>query len=288
MNANMIPFEFEGAAVRVIDRAGEPWFVLADVCRVLEIENSRNVSARLDDDEKGVHTMDTPGGEQSLTIINESGLYSLVLTSRKAAARRFKKWVTAEVLPTIRKTGAYILRPQVPALDLSDPWDQPVAVISARLRVIAQANRIYGPGAARELWRKSGLPQVEEAEPVGEEIFDAEGCLAHLLRFATLANATVGDLVDAAQEGQGDDLLAEIGVRVGPSGFRGMVAIAERGRALAMIYRNTVWRDGGWPVGLAGLSGARRAGGVMFAARKSAAVLVPLAHVNRAAGCRAA
>lgn len=106
MNA-IVPFDFEGASVRVIDRAGEPWFVLADVCHVMEIENPRNVTARLDDDEKGIHTLDTPGGDQNMTIINESGLYSLILTSRKVAAKRFKKWVTAEVLPTIRKTGGY-------------------------------------------------------------------------------------------------------------------------------------------------------------------------------------
>ncbi|WP_424140272.1 phage antirepressor KilAC domain-containing protein [Roseomonas chloroacetimidivorans] len=105
---SVYPFDFEGAAVRVATEAGEPWFVLADVCRVLEIENSRNAAARLDDDEKGVRTMDTPSGAQQMTIINESGLYSLILTSRKAAAKRFKKWVTAEVLPAIRKNGGYV------------------------------------------------------------------------------------------------------------------------------------------------------------------------------------
>lgn len=108
MTTNIVPFDFEGAAVRVLTRGNEPWFVLADVCRVLEIENSRNVAARLDEDEKGVHTMDTPSGAQEMTLINESGLYSLVLTSRKPEAKRFKKWVTAEVLPAIRKTGGYL------------------------------------------------------------------------------------------------------------------------------------------------------------------------------------
>lgn len=110
MTTNLIPFEFESQAVRVIDRDGEPWFALADVCRVLDIANVGNASARLDDDEKGnIHNPDaTPaGGNPNITIINESGLYSLVLTSRKPAAKRFKKWVTADVLPTIRKTGAY-------------------------------------------------------------------------------------------------------------------------------------------------------------------------------------
>lgn len=105
--STIIPFDFEDHAVRVLTRADGPWFVLADVCGVLDITNSRNVTDRMDDDEKGVHTMDTLGGPQDMRIINESGLYTLILTSRKAAAKRFRKWVTAEVLPTIRKTGSY-------------------------------------------------------------------------------------------------------------------------------------------------------------------------------------
>lgn len=105
----LIVLDFEGNAVRAVRQAGEPWFVLADVCRVLDLENPRNATARLDDDEKGVHSVDTPGGRQEMTIINESGLYSLILTSRKPTAKRFKKWVTAEVLPEIRRTGGYMV-----------------------------------------------------------------------------------------------------------------------------------------------------------------------------------
>lgn len=105
----LIPFDFEGAAVRVITQDDGPRFVLADVCRVLEIGNTSDAARRLDDDEKGVDSIDTPSGVQQMTIINESGLYSLILTSRKAAAKRFRKWVTAEVLPAIRRTGGYIV-----------------------------------------------------------------------------------------------------------------------------------------------------------------------------------
>lgn len=107
MNA-VVPFAFEGAEVRVITRDDAPWFVLADVCRVLEIAEAHRAASRLDDDEKGRHTMTTPGGPQEMAVINESGLYSLTMTSRKDAARRFKKWVTAEVLPAIRRTGGYM------------------------------------------------------------------------------------------------------------------------------------------------------------------------------------
>ena len=110
---NIVPFDFQGVPVRVIDRDGNPWFVLADVCRVLEISNPSDAASRLDPDEK--MTLDNTeghsgqrGGAQFLTIINESGLYSLVMTSRKPEAKVFRKWVTAEVVPSVRKTGAYV------------------------------------------------------------------------------------------------------------------------------------------------------------------------------------
>lgn len=93
--------------VRVVMKDGVPWFVAADVCRVLELGNPSQALSRLDDDEKGITTIDTPGGEQSMLIVNESGLYALVFTSRKENAKKFRKWVTSEVLPRIRKTGGY-------------------------------------------------------------------------------------------------------------------------------------------------------------------------------------
>ena len=95
-------------AVRVVMRDGEPWFIAADVCRALDIVNSRDALSRLDDDEKGVGSIDTLGGTQQMTVINEPGLYSLVLGSRKPEAKPFKRWVTHEVLPSIARHGAYI------------------------------------------------------------------------------------------------------------------------------------------------------------------------------------
>ncbi|MEQ9259831.1 MAG: Bro-N domain-containing protein [Roseovarius sp.] len=109
---------------RVIDRDGEPWFVLADVCRKLAVVQPASASRHLDTDEKGVLEMHTPGGRQKMTVINESGLYSLVLRSSKPEAKRFKKWVTSEVLPSIRKTGSYGGR--VPAFikRFNENWDR--------------------------------------------------------------------------------------------------------------------------------------------------------------------
>lgn len=105
---NIQKYQFEESVISVYDKSGEPWFLASEVCGVLGLENPRQVVAALDEDEKGVHIMDTLGGPQNRTIINESGLYSLVLRSRKPEAKRFKKWITSEVLPQIRKTGQYI------------------------------------------------------------------------------------------------------------------------------------------------------------------------------------
>lgn len=105
-------FVYSGEQLRTIQRDDGLWWVLRDVCRVLNIANSKNVSARLDDDEKGVHLVDTPGGTQEMTIINEPGLYSVILRSDKPEAKAFKRWVTHDVLPSIRKTGAYGVPPE--------------------------------------------------------------------------------------------------------------------------------------------------------------------------------
>lgn len=112
-------FQYSNVQIRsMVDANGDPWFVAADVCKVLDISNVGNVLARLDTDEKDdIHTVDVMGRMQSTAIINESGLYSLILTSRKPEAKAFKKWITSEVLPAIRKTGGYLTKPMT-ALEL--------------------------------------------------------------------------------------------------------------------------------------------------------------------------
>lgn len=114
MNTAVMPlaFDFEGHAVRTINRDGVVWWVLADVCVVLEITQPHHAANRLDDDEKGRAIVTTLGGPQEMTVINESGLFSLILTSRKPAAKRFKKWVTAVVLPSLRRTGSFSVEAQ--------------------------------------------------------------------------------------------------------------------------------------------------------------------------------
>ncbi|WP_018124953.1 BRO-N domain-containing protein [Desulfovibrio oxyclinae] len=102
---SVIPFDFDGSAVRVVMREDEPWFISRDVCNVLGLD--RTATRRLEEDEKGVQEAHTLGGVQQVSVLSESGLYALIFTSRKPEARRFRKWVTSEVLPAIRKHGRY-------------------------------------------------------------------------------------------------------------------------------------------------------------------------------------
>lgn len=141
-------FQFGGRQVRVIDRDGEPWWVARDVCDVLEIENVTRALAGLDDDEKGLHSVKTPGGPQSMAVVSEPGLYALVGRSRKPEARAFDRWVRHEVLPSIRLTGGY--------------QAAPAAALNVELAINALAELAHKehvvPGAARILafhrWRK--------------------------------------------------------------------------------------------------------------------------------------
>lgn len=139
-------FNFDGATLRTTTISGEPWFVAADVLAVLTLD--RKALERLDEDEKGVSSIHTLGGEQQVTIVNESGLYSLILGSRKPEAKRFKKWVTGDVLPAIRKTGHY-----GPAVDPMQVLNDPAAmrglllgysekVLALESTVAAQATKV--------------------------------------------------------------------------------------------------------------------------------------------------
>lgn len=106
--SDLIPFDYDGRPVRLFDRGGEPWFLASDVCAVLGISNVGNALARLDEDEKGsIRLADGTSGNPNRAIISEAGLYDLIVRSDKPGARPFRRWITHEVLPSIRKTGGY-------------------------------------------------------------------------------------------------------------------------------------------------------------------------------------
>ncbi len=108
MNELQKVFNYQDQQVRTVVKDGEPWFVAKDVCDVLEIGNPSQALSRLDEDEKNTVILNEGIGNPNKTIVNEPGLYSLILGSRKPEAKQFKRWVTHEVIPTIRKTGGYV------------------------------------------------------------------------------------------------------------------------------------------------------------------------------------
>nr|DAF89989.1 MAG TPA: hypothetical protein [Myoviridae sp. ctBCv9] len=148
----MQTFVYSGAEVRTVRKDGAPWFVLKDVCGVLGVGNVSDVYARLDTDEKGVGQIDTLGGRQSMNIISESGLYNVILRSDKPEAKPFRKWVTAEVLPAIRRSGGYIagqndLSPAELMAKAIKVAEQTLAERDARISSLQVQNAIMAPKA---------------------------------------------------------------------------------------------------------------------------------------------
>ena len=160
--------------MRTVTKDGEPWFVLKDVCTSFGETNYRRVSARLDEDEKGVSQIDTPGGNQSMTIVNESGLYAALFAMQPEKARgvteeyvekrqqqlkSFKRWITHEAIPSIRKTGSYsIQEPETPA-----QLRAKAMMINAKTRLFNAAMKAVdrfqmSPVALEAL----GIPMIEE------------------------------------------------------------------------------------------------------------------------------
>lgn len=137
MNGTVTTYKFGITRVRVhIDPTGDPWFVASDVACILRYRMASDMTRRLDDDEKGTREVRTPGGPQAMTVISEAGLYTAILGSRTTAAQAFKRWVTHEVLPEIRRTGSYQARPA-----LTGPELMAAALIEAQRTLDAAQQR---------------------------------------------------------------------------------------------------------------------------------------------------
>jgi prophage antirepressor-like protein len=176
VNSALHPFLFEGEfVVRTVLIDGSPWFVAADVCRILGIKNAAQALESLDDDEKGISNTYTLGGPQQLLIIAESGLYALIFRSRKPAAVRFRKWVTAEVLPALRRDGVY----RMAAPEFEGGPEKVVAAPSETvgLKLVSECRLTYGIQAAQQMWLKQGLPTVPAMfeQPVQPDLFAMAG-----------------------------------------------------------------------------------------------------------------
>lgn len=179
---NLTPYIFQDEMVRVHrDDNGEPWFVATDVCRILGLTNTSKAVSSLEDDEKGVTNSYTLGGEQEMLTVSESGLYALIFRSRKPAAKAFRKWVTSEVLPAIRKTGRY----ETEGGSMADRE----ALLAA---VKDQAGRISMRTTQRVSMLNIAL-QVCKAEGAADE-------LTVLARYVSMCDALLGKQAEEAKE----------------------------------------------------------------------------------------
>ncbi|MFV4894539.1 BRO family protein [Lactobacillus delbrueckii] len=130
-------FDFEDTQVRVIEEHEQVWFVGKDVASILGYsQTAKAIREHVDEEDKGVSVLDTPGGKQQMTIVNESGLYSLVLSSKLPTAKKFKHWVTSEVLPAIRKHGGYSAQ-QAEPVDLPR---KPVDILRLTVQALDEQN----------------------------------------------------------------------------------------------------------------------------------------------------
>ena len=161
----------EFGEVRTLAIDGEPWAAAIDVAKALGYkEPQKAIRTHVDPEDKGVSKMDTPGGNQEVVIINESGLYSLILSSKLPKAKAFKRWVTSEVLPTLRKTGSYSVKPEPPVFE---PKRTSVGEIASLLLQIRQIQKAQGTTSrkiaftAQRLCEQFGIELPEDfVEPV--------------------------------------------------------------------------------------------------------------------------
>lgn len=149
--SNIQIFNYQSNEVRTVEMGGEPWFVLKDVCGVLDIADHKVVARRLDEDEVCQTPLtDSMGRQQSTTIINESGLYHVILRSDKPEAAPFRKWVTSEVLPTLRKTGSYMMPKMTKEMQAIFLLDNRTAQLDQRVTAL-ENNAVIDYGQQRTL-----------------------------------------------------------------------------------------------------------------------------------------
>lgn len=166
--SDLISFNFDLHPVRAIMRGVDPWWIASDIAAVLGFKHTPHMLRVLDHDEKDVHKADTLGGLQDVTIISESGLYSAIFRSRRPEARAFRRWVTGEVLPALRRTGSYTMAVADGAIvDPAPAFDS--AMLSASVAAVREARRLFGTAVARSVWHRLGLP-APAADPAGDPL----------------------------------------------------------------------------------------------------------------------
>lgn len=160
-------FAYGEQQVRTVLSEGEPWWVLTDVCRVLGLKRADSTARKLDDDEKGTHLVSTLRGKQQVITVNESGLYAVILRSDKPEAKKFKRWVTHEVLPSIRQTGAYAMSTQAP--------ERTVPVAAPVVPELSAGVRLKRAEMLIRAAEHPALPQDEQVRLLNQAAMDLTG-----------------------------------------------------------------------------------------------------------------
>lgn len=201
MQKQITPFYFEEKQVRVlIDDTGEPWWVAKDVCEVLEYADQTQALERLDEDEKGVVKIPTPGGPQSMITISESGLYNLIFRSLKPEARSFRRWITHEILPSIRKTGQFSLNNE-PLLEFSEndglSFAQRIRIMELALRVLEKGIKVSDFADAQRLIYRTATAKPFNADRTDSRDDHFEDFISRECAFESDAETTTDDIYSA-------------------------------------------------------------------------------------------
>lgn len=287
---------FEEHLVRVFIRDGAPWFVAADVCRVLGIQNPSKAVEKLDEDEKGLTSSYTLGGQQELLTVSEGGLFTLILRCRAAMTRgtapwRFRKWVTGEVLPQIHRNGAYGQPSSDDTAPAFDVDSASVAALRARIDLVREARSLFGPGRAVALWGRLGLPEVPPPFAAAP-LLDAYACLRRILEWVP-EGMLIGVVRDAIELALDDNeemriSLKSVGIRVILDGPEEGFVVANRSPALHELFDGTEWSGFLWHRALKRLPGAiPRVGPFRFDTPfNSRGVFLPAGYLDPAALAR--
>lgn len=160
---NQLTRIYKDNQIRIAEKDGEIWFVAKDVADVLGYSSTKDLARRLEEDEKGRHSMPTPGGAQEMIVINEPGLYNAILGSKREEAKDFKRWITHDVLPSIRRTGSYTAaKPEPKTITLDEE-------LKGYIRDLLSASTNFARQCSRLSERNSYLEQFAPKADYGEE-----------------------------------------------------------------------------------------------------------------------
>jgi anti-repressor protein len=232
--------------VRAFAEDGEPMFVAKDICAILDLGNPRSSLALLDEDEKGVHSVDTPGGKQNMTTVTEPGFYKLVMRSRKPEAKAFQRWVTHDVLPALRRDGAYVASDGTEDDDVLMARalfaaDKAIKRKDARIKELEAANAsLKAKSKAFDLWvdDTDGLISVTKAGKLLKSLDPTMGAkrLRECLRESGyIEKATLSCTVKAIEPGYMRERMTKFIGRDGHERFKSYGALTAKGVAMCAI-----------------------------------------------------